>query len=106
MASEIVLIGSGLAIERETLLNLISLNHVLSIRMKRSRATSRFLVLGGGQRQDRDRVYRTTDLRLAGFVDNLKQLTDQSQDILETFQSTQNRLIKQLRDALKALSLV
>ena len=105
VASEIVLIGSGLAIERETLLNLISLNHVLSIRIEEIARNIRFLVSVVANVKIEIACIGTTDLRLAGFVDNLKQLTDQSQDILETFQSTQNRLIKQLRDALKALSL-
>ena len=44
VASDIAMVGTGLAAERETLLNLISLNHVLSIRIEEIARNIRFLV--------------------------------------------------------------
>ena len=104
VADDIAALGTGFATERETLSALIALNHVLSLRIEEIARNIRFLVSMGSNVKVEITSINAADQRLVGFVESLKQLTEQSQKTLKAFQATQQRLIEQLHDALKAQS--
>ncbi len=101
VAEEISGMGNGLVAERQTLLELITLNGALAARIEEVTRNIRFVVAIVANVKIEIATIDRENLRLASFVDDLTRLTEQSQRTLSDFESTQRRLVKQLRDALR-----
>ena len=101
VAEEISGMGNGLAAERQTLLELITLNGALAARIEEVTRNIRFVVAIVANVKIEIATIDRENLRLASFVDDLTRLTEQSQRTLSDFETTQHRLVEQLRDALR-----
>ena len=105
VARDIVEIGTAMATERDAVTKMTKLNHVLARRIGDLVDSVRFLSAVVSNIKIEIAAINERDMRLEGFVDNLKQLAIKSSATVEAFKTTHGKMDELLRRTAAAQSI-